>query len=137
MADVIITTTGTVSPVKLEELGAYFDHPTSAYTLSDSFTIAEIANTPTLQAAMDNGEVTVVDENNNVITNLSYLVNPIPVFAIDNVTFNKSYVGFGASGSCKILEVITATDGLNTSLWSSGSESFDKIWSARTSYSYF
>jgi len=137
MADFIITTTGTVTPVKLEELGAYFDHPTCAYTLSDSFTIEEIANTPTLQAAMDNGEVTAVDENGNVITSLAYLTNPVPVFEIDNVDYNKSYVGFGTSGACKILEVITAVDGSNTSLWSSGNESFNKIWTARTSYSYF
>ena len=137
MADFIITTTGTVTPVKLEELGAYFDHPTSAYTLSDSFSLDEISNTPTLQAAIDNGEVTAVDENGNLITNLSYLTKPVPVFEIDNIAYNKSYVGFGTSGACKILEVITAEDGSNTSLWSSGSESFDKIWSARTSYSYF
>jgi hypothetical protein len=133
---VIISTTGTVSPVKLEELGAYFEHPTTGYTLSDYFDLDEIENADTLQQAMDNGELTVTDENGNVITSLNYLTTSAPVFEIDNVSNTKSYVGYGEPNACKIHEITSNSTGY-TAFWAGNNESFDKIWSGRTDYSYF
>lgn len=132
----IFSTTGTVSPVKFHELGKYFEHPTSAYTLSNEFTMVEIQNAYSIQSAITNGEIVATDENGNVISNLTYLTGTIPVFEIENVSSTKSYIGYGTESACKILEV-SSTGSTYTSLWANGNESFDKAWSARTLYSYF
>jgi hypothetical protein len=136
MGDFIFDTTGNSSIVQFEELGAYFNHPTSSYTLSDYFDLQEISNSQTIQDAIDNGDITAYDENGSIITSLDYIIGEIPVFATDNATSTLSYVGFGAESACKILQV-SSTGTTYTSLWAGGNESFDKIWSARTGYSYF
>lgn len=137
MGDFIFDTTGNAATVKFEELGAYYDHPTSAYTLSDEFDINEISNATTVQEEIDSGNIVAYDENGNLITNINYITGTIPTFATDNVSSFKTYIGYGTSGSCKIQEVISSSDGTYTSLWSGGNESFDKNWSGRTGYTYF
>ncbi len=137
MKKFIFTTTGTQSPVKFEELGAYFDHPTSAYTLTDYFDILEISEAATIQTLIDGGHITATDENGNLITNLNYLTSPIPVFDIDQVNSTTSYIGYGEINACKIQRVITTGSTTYSSLWANGDESFNKIWANRLSYSYF
>lgn len=137
MSDFIFDTTGLVPIVKFEEIGAYFNHPISAYTLSDYFTIEEIRYSTTIQNAINNNEIVAYDEFGNIIYDISFLTESITVFEIDNVSRNKTYTGYGSITACKINEVITSTDGSYTSLWASGNQSFDKIWANRSGYTYF
>jgi hypothetical protein len=137
MSKFIFNTTGLVPIVKFEELGAYFNHPISAYTLSDYFTIEEIRYSTTIQDAITNGEIIAFDEHNNTISNITYLTEPIPIFDIDNVSNNKSYIGYGEINACKINEITTYIDGSYTSLWADGNHNFNKIWSDRLLYVYF
>lgn len=59
----------------------------------------------------------------------------LPVL-LDYYAYNQTYIGYGLENYCKIKQVITSGSSY-MSLWASGNESLDKIWSARTSYSYF
>jgi hypothetical protein len=131
----IITTTGTVSPVKLEGLGSYHEHPTTL-DLMERFTLNEIVEDFFTQEAIDNGEITVVDQNGDEITNLKYLLNGVPIVDIDNVDTLNSYIGYGELNTCKIQKITTTTNGYVIT-WSDGNENFDKIWSDRYTYNYF
>jgi hypothetical protein len=131
----IITTTGTVSPVKLEGLGSYHEHPTTL-DLMERFPLNEIVEDFFTQQAIDNGEITVVDQNGNEIINLKYLLNGTPIVDIDNVDNLTSYIGYGELNACKIQKITTTTNGYNIS-WSEGNQNFDKEWGLRLSYSYF
>lgn len=137
MTEFIFTTTGTLSPVKFEELGVYFDHPTSAYTLTDYFDVEEIREATTIQDALDNGYITAIDENGNGIIDLTYMGNKIPKFNVDTYTTNSSYIGYGSINTCKILQVITISGLTYSSLWANGDEELNKVWANRASYSYF
>ena len=136
MRQFIFDTTGIIQTVKFEELGAYFEHPISAYTLSDYFDVEEIRNSTTIQDAIDNNYILAYDQNGNTITSISYLENT-PIFDIDNFEKNKSYVGYGTTTACKIQLIETDISGSYVYTWSGGNESFDKIWANRASYSYF
>ena len=136
MSKFIFTTTGLISPVKFEELGAYFDHPISAYTLSDYFTIEEIQLSESVQDSLDNNYITAVDENGNQITNLTY-IGGAPVIDIDTLSTNETLMGYGAINACKISKVVTSINGNYTVLWADGNQNFDKIWSQRNTYIYF
>jgi hypothetical protein len=131
----IITTTGTVSPVKLEGLGSYHEHPTTL-DLMEFFTLNEIVEDFFTQEAIDNGEITVVDQNGDEITNLKYLLNGVPIVDIDYIDTLNSYTGYGELNACKIQKITTTTNGYVIT-WSDGNENFDKIWSDRYTYNYF
>jgi hypothetical protein len=137
MSKFIFTTTGTESLVRFEELGAYFEHPTSAYTLSDYFDLDEITNSPTIQQYLDNGHIIAYDEFGNSITSLEFIKEQsIPIFDVDNSFYNISYIGYGNFNTCKIQKIQTTITGYTAS-WASGNEVFDKIWSNRYNYTYF
>lgn len=67
-----LTTTGTLSPVPIRDLGAIsFSHPTTDFILSEMFTLDEIAESEDLQDAIDNGYIFLTDENDNVIIDVT------------------------------------------------------------------
>lgn len=70
-----LTTTGTVSPVVIEDLGGVtFTHPIVDYPLVGSLgflSIEEFSSSVDLQSAIDDGEITISDGNGNNILNVS------------------------------------------------------------------
>ena len=67
-----ISTTGTLSPVVIDDLGERsFDHPTVYLDLELEYTYDEIVASNDLQAAIDNGYITAYDENMNPVYNIS------------------------------------------------------------------
>ena len=84
MSQIRLTTTGSVSPVTIEDLGSIdFPHPTVNSVLFDTsvydnpFTMEEISDSGDLQAAIVAGEITVTDDLGNPITNIRRFVNNI------------------------------------------------------------
>jgi hypothetical protein len=72
-----ITTTGTLSPVPISDLGkipGYF-HPITTNLIIE-FSLEEIKESIDLQDAIDNGYITVVDENGTSITNIKESLTP-------------------------------------------------------------
>jgi hypothetical protein len=132
----IITTTGLVSPVKFEGLGSYHAHPTIDLDLLERFTLDEIVNDSYVQWAIDNGEITVVDENGDPIVNTSYISDNVPIFEIDNYDLNKSYIGYGTPSACNILRITTLDNVNYLYQWAEGEKNFTKIWANRNSYTY-
>lgn len=66
-----ITTTGTLSSVILNDLGARtFNHPVSSYNLLNEYVLHELVNSLDLQSAIDLGYITIDDENAVLITDL-------------------------------------------------------------------
>ncbi len=129
-----ITTTGTVSPVKLEGIGSYHIHPTVDLDLLTRFSLDDIVNDTYIQLAIDNGEMTVEDQNGFTITNLQYLKPPI--FEVDTYASNSSYIGYGSLTACNIERVITISGTTYDVTYADGSKNFTKEWSGRTSYTY-
>jgi hypothetical protein len=136
MGKFIFTTTGLVPIVKFEGIGAYFNHPISAYTLSDYFDLNEIVNDLKIQEALDNNYITAVDENDNEITALEYLISNVPIFEIDQINNTTSYIGYGILNECKIQRIVTEKNGNYLSQWSEGNQNFDKTWGNRYNYNY-
>ena len=129
-----ITTTGTVSPVKLEGIGSYHEHPTTDLDLMTRFSLDDIVNDVYVQQAIDNGEMTVLDQSGFTITNLSYLRPPI--FEVDTYDSNASYIGYGTLNACNIERVVTISGSTYESKFADGSKNFTKVWSNRASYTY-
>ncbi len=129
-----ITTTGTVSPVKLEGIGSYHFHPTTDLNLLERFSLDELVNDSYIQLAIDNGELTVTDQSGFTITNLTYLKPPI--FEVDNYDTNSSYIGYGSLSACNIQRVVTISGGTYEVKYADGSKNFTKVWSNRGSYTY-
>lgn len=81
MSVVKISTTGTLSPVPINDLGAAsFTHPIVDYVIWDSatnapFTLEEVRDSIDLQAASDLGYIVIVDEDDNLVTNISSLLS--------------------------------------------------------------
>lgn len=78
MSQIRLTTTGTLDPVPLDDLGGVsFVHPTTDFVLYDSivsiseFTSTEIRESSDLQAAIDNGYITIDDIDGNPITDIT------------------------------------------------------------------
>jgi hypothetical protein len=129
-----ITTTGTVSPVKLEGIGSYHYHPTSNLNLLERFSLDDIVNDTYIQQAIDNGEMTVVDQSGFTITNLNYLKPP--VFEVDTYDTNASYIGYGSLNACNIERVTTISGSTYESKFADGSKNFTKVWADRSTYTY-
>jgi hypothetical protein len=129
-----ITTTGVVSPLKLEGIGSYHDHPTTNLDLLTRFTLDEILNDPYIQDAIDNGEMTVTDQSGFTITNLSYTKPPI--FDTDTYQTNSTYIGYGVASACNIQKVTTVSGVTYNNTWASGEFNFTKIWADRGTYTY-
>jgi len=136
MKKIIFTTTGLSNPVKFEELGAYFEHPSSGITLSDFFTLEEIGNSFTFQQSITNGEIIVNDQNDNIITNVIYFIYGAPIFEIDSFSDSITYIGYGSEFESLILKITTEKNGNYLSQWSEGNQNFDKIWGDRYIYNY-
>jgi len=69
---ILLTTTGTLTPVVIDDFGARsFAHPTVDFDLLYEFTEDEIRSSVDLQAAIDAGYITLSDENGNNITDVS------------------------------------------------------------------
>lgn len=137
MGKFIFTTTGLISQVKFEGIGAYFNHPISAYTLSDYFDLDEIEEDVTIQQALDNNYITAVDENGNTISTLDYLVDSPMIFEIDYIDNSTSYIGYGEVNACKIQKIITTGKTSYNVYWADGNQNYNKLWSNRLSYTYF
>lgn len=70
----IITTTGTLSPVILNDLGWEVSHPTVSLDIQQpngSFSLEDIQSSTSLQNAIDSGYITVVDEDGESVTVVS------------------------------------------------------------------
>jgi len=66
---VFLTTTGTLSPVPINDLGKRpFDHPTTDYELTTEYSLEELRYSQDLQGAIDSGYITLEDENGTSIT---------------------------------------------------------------------
>jgi len=132
----IITTTGVASTVKFEGIGSYHYHPETNIDLLERFYLIELERDTTIQDAIDNGEITVVDQDGNSIVNISYITNGAPIIDVDNYSTNASYIGYGDPLACNILRVITTNNTTYTQSWADNSQSFTKIWSDRSTYTY-
>lgn len=71
-----ITTTGTLSSVPINDLGKVpgYTHPTTTNLLLE-FTLSEISNSEDLQTAVNNGYLTITNQNNALITDLNNVSN--------------------------------------------------------------
>jgi len=69
---VLLTTTGTLSPVPINDLGRIpgYTHPTSDEDISLEYSQDEMANSADLQAAIDSGYITLADQYGNAITDV-------------------------------------------------------------------
>lgn len=66
MRQLLLTTTGTLNPVDIDDLGAVsFPHPTVNFDLLLEWTAEEIENSLDLEAAVSAGHITLTDENGN------------------------------------------------------------------------
>lgn len=134
---ILFTTTGTADPVKLEELGKYFPHPTTDYDLLPEFHLDEIEYADSLQTAIDAGECYITDESGYTLTKLSYLTLGPPVVDIDNYSTTISYIGYGEITAATIQRLtITGDTGEYIVEWASGNKSYDKDWTIRYTYGY-
>ena len=80
MAVFQITTTGTASPVTIDDLGARaFTHPTSGFVLSDEYTMEEIRDSEDLLAAIVAGELTA-DLDGQAVTDATTWANVVEDF---------------------------------------------------------
>jgi len=84
MSQIRLTTTGSVSPVTIEDLGSIdFPHPTVNSVLFDTsvydnpFTTEELSDSGDLQAAIVAGEITVSDDLGNNIPNVRDFIDNI------------------------------------------------------------
>lgn len=75
MSQIRLTTTGTLNPVVINDLGAVsFPHPTTNFILHDTtlqkaeFSLDEVTNSKDLQDALTAGQILLTDENNGSIT---------------------------------------------------------------------
>ena len=104
--ELLITTTGTLSPVTIDDLGGRsFTHPTIDYNLLIEFSSEEIQKSSDLQNAISNGYVTMQDNEGQSITNLFLEVSSVrdisknaPIWnanKIQNVLVNDSNIGDG------------------------------------------
>lgn len=85
--------------------------------------------------------------NDNNSINKTYIIDsvttsggtsPGPInFAVETLSGNTSYLGYGDPSACKILRVITTSGQTYTSFWSNGEETLDKLWADRYIYLYF
>jgi hypothetical protein len=132
----IITTTGVAPTVKLEGVGSYHYHPETSIDLMERFEIDELVEDTTIQDAIDNGEITVVDQNGDSIVNMSYILLGPPIIDTDNYDINSTYIGYGDPLACNILRVITTNNTTYTQSWADSSQNFDKIWADRGTYTY-
>jgi len=68
---VFLTTTGTLSPVAIDDIGKRpFVHPTTDYELTLEYTPEELRYSADLQSAIDSGYITLEDGNGNSITDV-------------------------------------------------------------------
>ena len=122
----LITTTGTVSPVIFDDLaGRSLIHPTVDIDFILEFSIEELRESSNIQSAIDAAEITVKDENGNIILNVDDSLtgvivsggtnvnitgtnsNPI-VNSNDNVNFLSLSADTIYSGSTNISEIINS-----------------------------
>ena len=93
-SQVLISTTGTLSPVIIDDLGAIqFVHPTvdQELILPEGFlTLDEYAASDDLQAALDAGYITLTDENGNPITDTSQAFANFPSYLFNACSFQTT-----------------------------------------------
>jgi len=71
MGEIRLTTTGTLSPVVIDDLGGRsFTHPTAAFNLLAEFTEDEVQYSADLQALLTAAHITLADENAVAITDV-------------------------------------------------------------------
>lgn len=96
---IYISTTGIAgapSPVVFNDLsGRWFDHPTTDYELSQDFSFQEISESRHLQEAVNNGWVTLKDENGNIITDVGSIGG-------GGSNQGSGYAGLGFALSCAL-----------------------------------
>jgi hypothetical protein len=74
---ILLSTTGTASPVVLNDLNRIsFTHPTSNFDLLESFTLEELYESDDLINAVDDGHITLKDDQKNDITS-NYQLSPV------------------------------------------------------------
>lgn len=71
MANLLITTTGVVGSVEIQEWDITLTHPTTLNTNTEELASTDVLNCTSLQNAIENSWVTVTDLNLNPITNIS------------------------------------------------------------------
>jgi len=94
-----LTTTGLSNPVIIADLGAVsFPHPTTSFVLNDSsldkseFSLDELKKSNDLQIAIDNGDITIDNENSVAIEILKDYIN-------GNINFNSIEVDINPSAN--------------------------------------
>jgi hypothetical protein len=70
---IYLTTTGTLSPVPITDLGRVpgFSHPTTSYDLLQEFTVVQLQASASLQAAVTAGQVTLIDCYGDTVIDLN------------------------------------------------------------------
>lgn len=72
--EINLSTTGTQSPVVLEDLGGRsFTHPTTDFNLLNEYGTDKLAKSDDLQGAIDSGYITLRDENNVLLNSVEFL----------------------------------------------------------------
>ena len=68
---IFLTTTGSLDPVVIDDMGALtFPHPTVDYNLLSDVTEDEIQSSADLQQLIDDGHVTLKDDQGDIITDV-------------------------------------------------------------------
>ena len=81
MNQIKLYTTGTQSPITINDLGAIsFDHPTSGYTLTDYFKVEELKYSVDLQYNINSGYCYLTNESGYTISNISTYQGSATVF---------------------------------------------------------
>lgn len=116
----------------LSELNNDIGFVTGATSTADDYLSGGTFNTSTgdLSLIRLSGETIIINLDNR------YLLAG-PVIFSSETSGSTTYVGYGTISACKIRQIITVSGYTYTAYWSEGSETLDKIWGNRLSYSYF
>lgn len=113
MVGVYLTTTGTLSPVVIDDMGALsFAHPTAGYNLLDDVTEDEIQSSTDLQALVTAGHVTLKDDSGDPITDVQAAgPHHHPIGDVDGLQ-----TALDAKASAPTADTVTTADAALTTL---------------------
>lgn len=113
MKQVLLSTTGTLSPVVIEDFGERtFVHPTVGLNLIPEFTIDELSSSDDLQAALTAGYITLEDENGSPIIDVSEQISSslavlsdstLITSSVDTLNFQGASLSQGETGTVNIV----------------------------------
>lgn len=122
---ILLTTTGTLNPVPIADLGKIpgFPHPTVNYDLGDEFTEEKLRYSASLQAVVTAGHITLKDTLGNSITDVATQIPAKLILNKDGASLlmktktlnligpgvKVSLPGVGVADATMVQEIVTAT----------------------------